>query len=51
MKKFKSSDLTHNRAAVFEAAELEDVIIQQLKTNGKVVSEFVLSKVKLEGKA
>ena len=42
MKVYKSSDLTHKRAEVLEEAEANGVIIQQLKTNGAVVKEFIL---------
>lgn len=42
MKTYKSSDLTHKRAEVLEEAEANGVIIQQLKTNGTVISELVL---------
>jgi len=42
MKTFKSSDLTHNRAAVFKEAEKDGVIIQLCRTNGDVIQEFVL---------
>ena len=42
MKVYKSSDLTHKRAEVLEEAEANGVIIQQLKTNGTVIQEFLL---------
>ena len=42
MKKYKSSDLTKNRAEVLAEAAKNGVIIQQLETNGKVRREFVL---------
>ena len=42
MKTYKSSDLTHNRAEVMREAELNGVIIQERRTNGEVVKEFVL---------
>ena len=42
MKTYKSSDLTHKRAEVLEEAEANGVIIQQLKTNGTVIQEFLL---------
>ena len=42
MKTYKSSDLTHKRAKVFEEAEKNGVIIQVRKTNGDVMKEFVL---------
>ena len=42
MKTYKSSDLTHKRAEVLEEAEVNGVIIQQLKTNGTVIQEFLL---------
>jgi len=45
MKTFKSSDLTHKRAEVFKEAEKGGVIIQQCRTNGDVINEFVLSHV------
>ena len=43
MKTYKSSDLTHKRAEVLEEAEANGVIIQQLKTNGAVVNELVIT--------
>jgi len=43
MKTYKSSALTNNkRAEVFREAEKNGVIIQQCRTNGEVVVEFVL---------
>ena len=42
MKIYKSSDLTHKRAEVMREAELNGVIIQERRTNGEVVKEFVL---------
>ena len=42
MNKYKSSDLTNNRAAVLADANKSGVIIQQLETNGKVRSELAL---------
>jgi len=42
MKTYKSSDLTHKRAEVLEAARKGAVVIQQLETNGNVRDEFVL---------
>jgi len=42
MKKYKSSDLTKNRAEVLAEAAKNGVIIQQLETNGKVRREFLL---------
>ncbi len=43
MKTYKSSDLTHKRAEVMREAELNGVIIQECRTNGEVVKEFVLT--------
>ena len=43
MKTYKSSDLTNNkRAEVFREAEANGVIIQQCRTNGEVIIEFVM---------
>ena len=42
MKTYKSADLTHKRAEVFREAETNGVIIQQCRTNGEVIQEFVL---------
>ena len=42
MNKYKSSDLTNNRAVVLADANKSGVIIQQLETNGKVRSELAL---------
>ena len=42
MKIYKSSDLTHKRAEVMREAEKNGVVIQELRTNGEVVKEFVL---------
>ena len=42
MKTYKSSDLTHKRAEVLEAAKKGAVVIQQLETNGNVREEFIL---------
>lgn len=42
MNKYKSSDLTNNRAVVLAEANKSGVIIQQLETNGKVRSELAL---------
>ena len=42
MKTFKSSDLTHKRAEVMREAEKNGVIIQECRTNGEVVKEFVI---------
>ena len=44
MKTYKSSDLTHKRAEVMREAEKDGVIIQERRTNGEVVNEFVLTK-------
>ena len=43
MKTYKSSDLTHKRAEVFEAARKEPVIINQCRTNGDIMDMFVLT--------
>jgi len=43
MKVFKSSDLTHKRSEVMREAEKNGVIIQERRTNGEVVKEFVLT--------
>ncbi len=42
MKTYKSSALTHNRAEVMREAEKGGAIIQECRTNGEVVKEFVL---------
>ena len=49
MKTYKSADLTHKRAEVFREAETNGVIIQQCRTNGEVVQEFVLASADNEG--
>ena len=41
MKIYKSSDLTHNRHKVLQAAN-DGVIIQKLFTNGVVDKEYIL---------
>jgi len=44
MKVYKSSDLTNNkRAEVFEEAEKNGVIIEQRKSNGRVIARFILA--------
>ena len=42
MKTYKSSDLIHKRAEAFEEAESNGIIIEQRKTNGKVINKLVL---------
>ena len=42
MRKFKSSDLSKNRAYILEAAAKEGAIIQERNTNGRVRREFML---------
>jgi len=43
MKTYKSSDLTNaKRAEAFEEAESNGIIIEQRKTNGKVINKLVL---------
>lgn len=42
MKTYKSSDLTNKRAEVLREAEEGGVIIQQCRTNGDVIREFIL---------
>ena len=49
MKTFTASHLSHKPAEVFEEARANGAIIQQKRTNGDVIEEFVmLSKSKLE---
>ena len=42
MKTYKSSTLTHHRAEVMREAENNSVIIQECRTNGEVIKEFVI---------
>lgn len=42
MKTYKSSALTHHRAEVMREAEKNGVIIQECRTNGDVIKEFVI---------
>ena len=49
MKTYKSADLTHKRAEVFREAEANGVIIQQCRTNGEVISEFILASTDPKG--
>ena len=42
MKTYKSSDLTHKRAAVLKAAREEGVIIEERRSNGEVINEYTL---------
>lgn len=44
MKRFKASDLTHNRAEVMKEAKVNGVIIECRNTNGEVVDELVMVK-------
>lgn len=44
MKRYKASDLTHNRAEVIKEAKVNGVIIECRNTNGEVVDELVLRK-------
>lgn len=44
MKKFKSSDLTHNRAEVLKEARENGCIIEERNTNGDVRSEYIIIK-------
>lgn len=44
MKTFNASDLTHKRAEVMKAARDGGAIIQEKRTNGEVICEFVLKK-------
>lgn len=44
MKIFKSSDLTHSRGVVMKAARDGGVIIQERRTNGEVIQEYILVK-------
>ncbi len=44
MKTFKASHLAKKPAEVFAEARLDGVIIQQCRTNGEVVEEFILIK-------
>jgi hypothetical protein len=42
VKEYKSSDLIHKRAEAFEEAAKSGIIIEQRKTNGKVINKLVL---------
>lgn len=42
MKTFNASDLTHKRAQVMKAAREVGAIIQEKRTNGEVIQEFIL---------
>lgn len=42
MKKYKASDLSHKRAEVMKEARNGGVIIQECRTNGEVLQEFLL---------
>lgn len=42
MKAYKSSDLTHKRAEIFKEARGNNVLIEERRTNGEVVNQFVL---------
>jgi len=42
MKTYKSSDLTHKRAEVLKAAREEGVIIEERRSNGEVIEEYIL---------
>lgn len=42
MKTFKASQLSNNPAPIFEAARENGAIIQQCRTNGEVIEEFLL---------
>ena len=42
MKTYKSSDLTHKRAEVMREAEANGVKIQERRSNGEVIKEFVI---------
>lgn len=44
MKIFKASSLSHNRSEVMKAAREEGAIIQECRTNGEVIQEYVLIK-------
>lgn len=44
MKKFNSGALSNNRAEVMKAAREGGVIIQEKRTNGEVVCEYILKK-------
>ena len=43
MKAFKASDLSHKRSDVMKAAREGGAIIQECRTNGEVVQEYVLT--------
>lgn len=43
MKRFKSSELSTNRAKVMEAARSGGAIIEERRTNGQVIDEFILT--------
>jgi len=45
MKRFKASDLTHNRAEVMKEAKVNGVIIECRNTNGEVVDELVMTAI------
>lgn len=42
MKTFKASDLSHKRAEVMKAARDGGAIIQEKRTNGDVIEEYVI---------
>ena len=42
MKRFKSSDLSANRAEVMKAARESGAIIEERRTNGDIIVEFVM---------
>jgi len=45
MKTFKSSDLSHKRAEVLKAARDGGVIIEERRSNGEVICQYVLQRV------
>lgn len=43
MKTFKASDLSHKRSEVMEAARNGGALIQEKRTNGVVIQEYLLT--------
>lgn len=48
MKTFNASALSHSRAEVMKAAREDGAIIQEKRTNGEVVCEYILKKKEQE---
>lgn len=42
MKKFKVSDMVHNRRELLEAARNGGAVIERRESNGEVIEEFIL---------